>query len=243
MTVNTDFKTDIELEGRVFGYSFLFRSLMGEPSKDFLKKLKKDELLIFFPYLEDSSDIKKGIELVESYIQNSISDNSDNEEYLNKVVEELTAEYNTLFVGVGSPLAPPWESINLGAGRLFSLDETLDVRRHYAKYRLLPERLNKEPDDHIGFELQFMYALSEKTVQAMEKADYKKVTGLIIDQKDFLENHLLKWAPVFATKVCEHAESDFYRGVATMLSGFLKVDYSKVCKLCELLKIGKEQRS
>jgi len=41
---------------------------------------------------------------------------------------------------------------------------------------------------------------------------------------DFLKDHLLKWAPSFFEKMVEMAGLDFYRGLARLANGFLKVD-------------------
>lgn len=231
-TLKVDFKTETELAARILGYSFLFRSFIEGPSKDFLMEIKKTDVLIFLPYIEDEEKIKEGIELLEAYI--------NQETPLEKLADELTIEYDSLFIGAGKPPVPPWESLWLGGERLFSLNETLEVRRHYAKRGLLPERLNKEPDDHIGFELQFMYILSEKTAKAIESGDYRDAAALIGDQRDFLKNHLLKWAPDFAERVYLNAGTDFYRGAAAILSGFLKADYARVCTLCEIFAAEEE---
>lgn len=231
--MKTDFKTETELAARILGYSFLFRSFIEEPSKDFLREIKKTDVLIFLPYIEDSEDIKRGVEFIESYINRETS--------FEKLADELSVDYAALFIGAGKPLVPPWESLWLGGERLFSLNETLEVRRHYARHGLLPERLNKEPDDHIGFELQFMCILSEKTANAIESGDYRNAEALIGGQKDFLGNHLLKWAEIFADAVYKNASTDFYKGAAYVLTGFLKADYAKVCGLYEFLKAGGEQ--
>jgi TorA maturation chaperone TorD len=44
------------------------------------------------------------------------------------------------------------------------------------------------------------------------------------DQKRFLNDHLLKWAPDLSEKITEHAETGFYRGASMILKGFLPLD-------------------
>lgn len=227
--MKADFKTIAELDERTLVYSFLFRSFIEEASRDFIEKIKNKDVLIFLPYINENEDenIKEGVELIEGYINKGIS--------IEELVDELSADYSSLFVGAGRPLISPWESVALGGERLFSVNETLDVRKYYARYGLLPERLNKEPDDHIGFELQFMYLLSTKTADAVESGDYKKAGELLNDQKAFLESHLCRWAGLFAEDVCSKASNDFYIGAAKILKGITTADYSKICSLYEQL--------
>ncbi|MDI6801410.1 MAG: molecular chaperone TorD family protein [Thermodesulfovibrionales bacterium] len=226
--MKADFKTITELDERTLGYSFLFRSFIEEASKDFIENIKGNDVLIFLPYINDDENIKAGIELIEGYINKKVS--------TEHLLDELSSEYSSLFIGAGKPLVSPWESVALGSGRLFSVNETLDVRKYYAKHRLLPERLNKEPDDHIGFELQFMYILADKTAKALESEDYKSAAELLNDQKKFLENHLCKWADLFAEDVCSKANNDFYIGAAKILKGMISTDYLRICWLSETLK-------
>lgn len=231
--MKTDFKTETELSSRILGYSFLFRSFIAEPSADFIGEIKKSDILVFLPYVEESEDIKMGIEAIESYINQQAS--------IEKLADELSVDYAALFIGAGKPVVPPWESLWLGGERLFSLEETLDVRRYYARQGLLPERLNKEPDDHIGFELQFMYILAEKTANTVESGDYDKAEALLAGQKDFLEKHLLRWSERFADAVYKNAYTDFYKGAAQVLSSFLKTDHAKISDLYNFFKAGGEQ--
>ena len=43
-------------------------------------------------------------------------------------------------------------------------------------------------------------------------------------QKEFLETHLLNWVPQMAADMKRFAKTDFYRGLACMLEGFLTLD-------------------
>lgn len=221
--MKTDFKTDWELGARVFGYSFLFRGFLEEPTKDFLEKLKNEDFLSYFPYINENDDIKNGVRFVESYINESSS--------IEKLTDELAGDYAGLFLGPGKVIAPPWESVYVSGGGLIFREETFEVRKRYAKHGLLPEKLNKEPDDHVGLELQFMYLLSSKTIDAIDSGDYKKARELFHDQKEFLEEHLLKWSPRFSDDIYHNAETSFYQGIAKVLKGFVTEDHGKLNEL------------
>jgi len=233
--LKTDFKTDWELGARVLGYAFLFRSLLEEPSTAFFEGIKKDDLLVFFPYIEEDQDIKEGVGFIDAYLTQN--------KPIEDLSEELAIEYFRLFIGADKAIAPPWESVYLSGRGLLFQENTLAVRKKYSKYKLLPERLNKEPDDHIGLELQFMHTLSMMTLEAVESSDYNKAAALISDQKSFLEDHLLKWAPRFADRLYAGAETFFYQGLAKMLKGFLMVDHDKIIELSKMIDKEKEGSS
>lgn len=224
--MNTDIKTERELAARVLGYTFLYGGLIKEPSIEFLKQVKESKLLTSFPYQDEGGRIQEGINIIASYLNKSL-DYSDMEEQLN-------IDYTMLFIMPEKTKTHPWESVQF-SGRLFSLDETLDVRKHYAKHGILPENLNLEPDDHIAFELQFMKILSEKTLKCFEKSDYKSMMNLISDQKDFMEQHLLRWAEQWASSVYKQAHTDFYKGIALILPQYLNRDYQQLCQISEEL--------
>lgn len=59
----------------------------------------------------------------------------------------LGADYHRLFVGPGTMLAPPWESVHPSDEGLTFQDETLQVRQAYAEFGLTAPAVNREPDD------------------------------------------------------------------------------------------------
>lgn len=115
-------------------------------------------------------------------------------------VEALQQDYLRLFVGLGTPLAPPWESAWASDARLLFQRETLDVRYWYRSVGLEVANLHAEPDDHIGFELEFIGRLLDR--------------GDAAAAKRFAGEHPRAWASRWCDAVQEHAETDFYRGLA-----------------------------
>ena len=71
-------------------------------------------------------------------------------------LEAARSDYMALFVGPGTPLAPPWESVCRHKDEaLVFQKETLEVRAAYRELGLQVEKLHHEPDDHIAYELEF----------------------------------------------------------------------------------------
>ena len=133
----------------------------------------------------------------------------------------LVQDYHRLFIGLGDVLAPPWESVYLGADHLLFEAPTLAVRQFYARFGLQAPRLNNEPDDHLGLELGFVVHLCALALRVAEEDDTAALDRHLQALREFLRDHLLRWAPDCFARTLEHARTDYYRGVATLARGTL----------------------
>ena len=136
--------------------------------------------------------------------------------------DRLWDEYNQLFVGPGPLKAPPWESVYRSKDRLVFGTETLAVRKFFQRFGLEVQQLNKEPDDHIGLELEFMAHLSQEALAAFQSGE--EAMDLIIGTEQFLREHLQQWVPGFCHRLEEVAGTGFFVGLAKMTRGWLEVD-------------------
>lgn len=211
------------IELRMYAYGVLNRIFLEEPTKDFLQWLKADQLLKIFPFQEEHPLIKQGIELADQSLEDL-----DLVRY-----ERIRWDYTRLFVGPHKAPAPPWESVYMNKERLIFQEETLNVRRAYLKYCLTPKNFGQEADDHLGYELDFMYQLCQLSLENIEF-----IGSILSDQKDFLENHILKWVPLICKDICFHAKTDFYKGMAMCLEGFIEIDRKAVNELLEQINLS-----
>lgn len=202
------------LEIRSVAYDVLRRTFLEEPKKDFLNAFKNG-YFESFPFLNENDVIKEGVNIVSSFFQNHDVDD---------IFEQLHWDYTRMFIGPYQLEAPLWASSYLNKDQLLFQTETMMVRQAYAKYFLEQHSIWREPDDHLGLELDFIYQLN---LLLMEMTEGQAKNEIIYDQLDFLENHLLKWVPLLRVKVEENAKLEFYRGMIKILHGFLEVD--KAC--------------
>lgn len=213
---------DLLMAARLFAYRLLQRAFGESPSREFLEALISENLVEAFPYARQNRQIQQGVELIADYLSGPdvLSETS---------LMDLRSEYTRLFVGPGKMAAPPWESTYRSEGGFLFQGVTLEVRKEYQKFGLAVNRLNVDPDDYIGLELEFMRHLTERAIEALSQgADPEEI---LIGQKDFLANHLLKWAPSFCEDVYTNAQTDFYRGMAKLMAGFLEADYALLDEL------------
>jgi TorA maturation chaperone TorD len=138
--------------------------------------------------------------------------------------QELALEYFRLFVGPDTVLAPPWETVYRHEDRLLFGQETAVIRAWYARYELVSRWLNREPDDHLGLELEFLSFLSQRTEGLLREGNQEAAASVLADQQQFLHKHLLAWVPLWRADVCRHAGLEFYKGLAVLTEGFLRQD-------------------
>ena len=98
----------------------------------------------------------------------------------------------------------------------------MQVREWFSRFGLQAEKINKEPDDHIGLEILFIAHLVSLTLQAIENDDQISLNEILQAQREFLSDHLLRWGPAWAKLVKQHAATDFYRGIAHLVHGSLQ---------------------
>lgn len=200
------------MEARAFAYRMLANAFLAEPARDQIQALATSGAVSAFPFAEDSEAIQQGMAEVEAYL-------SDPANATAEAHDALLWDYTRMFIGPGKLAAPPWESAYSNEERLLFQEQTLQVRQVFRSYGLVLATAPSNPEDHIGLELDFMYHTCRL---AMEQAP--RLVQILNDQQDFLNEHLLAWAPDFAADVVKSANTGFYCGMARMLNGFLRTD-------------------
>lgn len=185
------------------------------PERNGLNAFTNEELFSESPFGHEHSDVRAGLSLLRSWVEKNRTGISEDS------LQELQADYTRLFIGAGKVLAPPWESVYFTEERLVFQEQTLQVRQWYRRFGLEPEKLYKEPDDHIGLEMSFVSHLAKLALQALEEQDTIKFGQLLEVQRQFLTEHLLRWGPYWCTLVSKHAHTDFYKGLALFTQGAL----------------------
>jgi TorA maturation chaperone TorD len=203
------------LVGEMLLFGMLGKIFYTYPELDWLHSLAEQEVFSETPLESQQPDIKSGLKLLQSWsVQNR-------ERISDEHFKDLKADYTHLFIGLDEVLAPPWESVYFNKDRMVFQEQTLQVRNWYRRFGLEPEKLHKEPDDHIGLELSFISYLSKLSLQALEGKDEERFKMLLEAQRQFISEHPMNWAPAWCDLVIKHACTDFYRGAALILRGAL----------------------
>jgi TorA maturation chaperone TorD len=150
-----------------------------------------------------------------------------------KHLEPLKVDFSKLFVGPYKMSAAPYGSVYLEAERKMMGDSTLDARNRYREAGLDTAKTFKDAPDHISAELEFMYYLIFKEIEAFANSEIETAIGFIQRQKSFLEDHLMAWVPEFADCIIESAKNPFYPNLAKATSAFLNENHRIVCSILD----------
>lgn len=140
----------------------------------------------------------------------------------------LARDYVKVFIGAGrgaQSAAYPFESVYTSKERLMMAEARDEVFAIYAYAGLVKDKDFKAPEDHIALELEFMAYLADKTGAALEAGDEDAAAELLGQQRSFLSDHLLNWAPYdFTSDILRFSGTDLYKGLALVMCGFLATD-------------------
>ena len=202
-------------------YNLLRQIFLKEPSKYLIHDMNKIELT---SGNQENSETKGPGEDMAGYgLRFMVEAIRKNENTLNKWTEDLAIEYARLFIGPQNPPAVPYASFYLSESHSLMTDETIDVRKQYLEAGMAVKELYSIPDDHIGIELEFIYYLTQKTIELFEQEQRDEAARLFEIRGNFLSNHMAQWVPLFVERILNSTGEDFYKGAAYMLRGAVEL--------------------
>jgi TorA maturation chaperone TorD len=191
-------------KARVNIYALLSRILLQELDENMLDTIKKDEnILDFLPTLKNWEPFKE--------LQN------------NKLLEEY---FNPDFVNLSLLHLIPYETFYTREDQKIETGGANPVTDIYSAYDFMVdfEAARTISADHIGVELEFMHHLAEAELKAIENNDKDAIKNLREVQKEFLNKHLLQWAPLYLINVKYEARTPLYYDTADMTLEFILSD-------------------
>lgn len=118
----------------------------------------------------------------------------------------------------------PFESAYSSPEHTLVSDARTDARRRYRSFGLVVSDSWNVGEDHVALELQYMQFLASTAAAALETGDGQTARRALDEQADFLKEHLRRWMPLFCARMGKWARTDFYRGLARCIDGFLRED-------------------
>lgn len=155
--------------------------------------------------------------------------------------QELAVEYARVFLGAGSYdriLAPPYESVFTSEERLLMQDARDGAVAYYRRAGLDLPADNTTPEDHLGFELQFVATLIDRASAALAAGDDGALAEAVQLQRGFFAQHQEGWLPVFCDAVEEHAQTAFYQGLAALTRAYVNEEGAFLRSVAERLGLG-----
>lgn len=189
-------------------YALLSRILMQELDVEMLNTIKNDDqILEFFPNLKTWEPLStlKNSEVIEQYL---------NPDFTNISLLHLIP-YETFYTREDQKVETG------GANPVTDLYSAYDFIVDYEIARVVSS-------DHIGVEFEFMHHLCQAQIKAMEEGDAQSVRHLLETQKEFLNKHLLQWAPLYLINAKYESRTPLYYDACEMALEFLLSDNETV---------------
>ncbi len=194
-------------------YAFLARFYRQEVDQELVECMR----VVNFTSELDVPEVAEGYRIMDQYLK-SAGDN---------VVVDLAVDYARIFLGCGPKQgegAFPYESVYTSQRGLIMQEARDEVVAVYRTEGLVRDQVFNEPEDHIAFELVFMEYLCRKVQEALQQGDDETASSYLKKQKDFIQKHLMNWIPGFCDDVERIATTDFYKAVAKITVGYLKME-------------------
>ena len=210
------------LRGRMATYQFLSRLFRVEVDQELLDTL----MTMKFPANTGNELVDEGYRLMCSYLGKADA----------AVLTDLAVDYVRAFIGSGNDgfsAAYPYESVYTSPKRLMMQDARDEVLVLYHAAGLDKQESWKEGEDHIALELEFEQILIERALTALEQGEDETCLNLLLQQRNFLEDHLLAWYPMMAHDLQKFPNTDFYRGLGKLTSGYLRNDFEFLTEVLE----------
>lgn len=211
-TPQNELPSSEELGAYAHALRLLGMALYQPPAAELLASMGAGGLLAEWPLQHDGPDFAHARALMADYLSGGEPA---------ALAPALRADFIALFVGPDHVAAPPWESVYLSRDHLLFDVQTLQVRQDYARFGLEIPRLNREPDDHISFELLFVAHLLDLSAQAAARGENGEALRCLAAARDFIARHPRRWVDEFAARLEQHAGTGFYRGMGRLLAGSL----------------------
>ena len=194
------------MDSRAATYNLLARLYRVEVDEPLLEKLRTSR----FPLRTGNKEINLGYKLMREYLGSS---------WENAKTE--LGHGNTAY-----SCAYPYESVYTSGRRLLmqdARDEVVLIYRSAGKDKA-PDWT--DPEDHIALELEFQGFLCTKAAEALRAGNEDEAAAYVMQQRNFLEDHLLSWTPMMLADLDRFSRTDFYKGLGHLTTGVLQEERS-----------------
>ena len=194
-------------------YRFYGGALVKELSTDQIDILAQGE------FSQESTDEEEaeGLRWMRSYLAHRGSDPRT----------DLAVDYARVFLAAGifeGDTAVPYESVYLSEEGILMQEPRDEVVLAYRAYGYQVDPDLQTPEDHAGFELEFMAMLSDRIADAIEAG--VDCSEDVSAQSAFIDAHILSWFPMLRDRVDKFAEYRFYPALMRMIIGAVRENRS-----------------
>ncbi len=194
----------LDCQNREFLYALYSRIFMLEADKALLELIESEHIKEFFPNLFEWDKYK------------TLSKN-----------ELITKHLDVDFTDISLLHLVPYETFYTRDDAQIESGGENKALQFYDRFNFIVEKDKARvlSPDHIGVELEFVHKLIEAERKALEDKDENAANEFLAFQLEFLETHLIPWAPLYFINVKNEAQTPLYHDSAMMALDFLLSDY------------------
>ncbi|MFA9487237.1 MULTISPECIES: Tat proofreading chaperone DmsD [unclassified Mannheimia] len=119
----------------------------------------------------------------------------------NGLKQDISRDYQALFIGPNELAAPPWSSVYLDEESVIFGESLLNLRAFLQKHQISFSLGTNEPEDHFGLMLMLSAYLAENKPELLA---------------EYLGSYLLNWAYRYLDLLSEQQDYPFYQGLALL---------------------------
>jgi len=194
----------IKAKQREFFYALYSRIFLLEADEKLLKTIESEDIKEFFPNLFEWDKYQElsHKELIES-------------------------ELNIDFTEISLLHLIPYESFYKREDAMIESGGDNPIYEFYERFNFVVEKDKARvvSPDHIAIELEFMYMLIEAEIKALKDDDEEAANEFQKIQLEFLEKHLITFAPLYLINVKNESQTPLYHDAAMMGLEFILSDY------------------
>ena len=210
------------LESRANTYDLLSRLFRVEVDRELLDNL----MAMKFPARNSNDDMAEGYRLIREYLGTADAN----------TLTDLAIDYVRTFIGSGNDgfsAAYPYESVYTSPKRLLMQEARDEVLVLYHTAGLDKQDSWKEGEDHIALELEFLSILTKRAISALDDGDEERCAYLLLQQRNFIEDHIQPWFPMMAADMYKFARTGLYQGLGHLTAGMIEEDLAFLNEVVE----------
>jgi TorA-specific chaperone len=223
-------------------YSFLARVFLVEVDIEFLTTIMAVQPTIeSLATKQDDAELKKASASLAEFSKKAKGLAADARAQL---LTNLAAEYASLFLAAGQiggrRIVFPCESAYFTTPPRMFAEPYHEVIEAFKSVGYDKPKNFLDPEDHIAPELDFMAHMSGQIRISIREGKYDYAMGYLKLQKEFLQDHLLRWIGKFCSAIIQVAQNEFYRSIATLTNVFVIMDEHIIDYLMDILSKRKD---
>lgn len=134
----------------------------------------------------------------------------------------IKQDVNSLYGVSAKAKVAPYESVHRDRDGLVFDRSTLEVRAAYRRLGLRVPNLNREPDDHIGVELDFLARCLLNSLDAADEGNADEAQRYQDIAREFVAEHAGRWMPEMLARAGQAAETFFMKGICLLTADTLE---------------------